>query len=348
MMASALAFGSLFAAACGGSSSNADGGNNGDPDAGVPTGAIHQYVGNTLDVPSTPQESQALGLNLDGDPQNRPDNLLGQILSTLAQQGVDIQMQIDESVVAGDLIILHEVQTDDFTTWPNAGWQVYLGQWTGAEPPTFDGTETFTVDPAGPTDAVLAGSISGGQFTGGPAEVTIQIALVEGAPPLVLDLIGARIQSDVTATSCDGKLGGAITQDDINTKVIPAVADMMNTNIADNCPGMTCPKGSSSQTIIDLFDVGIECDTAEDCPAAASTCDATDMVCTCGGPDCGGHLAGDYVITDEELINNDLIASILSPDVDLLDADGNFNPRQDMVEDSVSLGVGFTCVPATF
>jgi hypothetical protein len=53
-------------------------------------------------------------------------------------------------------------------------------------------------------------------------------------------------------------------------------------------------------------------------------------------------------ITVQELENHPLLMIVLSPDLDLLDASGNFNPNQDGVKDSYSLGLGFTCVPATF
>jgi len=38
----------------------------------------------------------------------------------------------------------------------------------------------------------------------------------------------------------------------------------------------------------------------------------------------------------------------VSPDLDLLDSSDKFNPGQDGVKDSYSIGLGFTCVPATF
>jgi hypothetical protein len=53
-------------------------------------------------------------------------------------------------------------------------------------------------------------------------------------------------------------------------------------------------------------------------------------------------------ITAQELENNPLLMLAISPDLDLLDASGKFNPSQDGVKDSYSLGLGFTCVPATF
>ena len=53
-------------------------------------------------------------------------------------------------------------------------------------------------------------------------------------------------------------------------------------------------------------------------------------------------------ITTQELESNSLLMLAISPDLDLLDASGKFNPNQDGVKDSYSLGLGFTCVPATF
>jgi len=54
------------------------------------------------------------------------------------------------------------------------------------------------------------------------------------------------------------------------------------------------------------------------------------------------------IITVQELENNPLLMIAVSPDMDLLDASGKFNPNQDGVKDSYSIGLGFTCVPAVF
>lgn len=56
----------------------------------------------------------------------------------------------------------------------------------------------------------------------------------------------------------------------------------------------------------------------------------------------------DGTITLQELENNPVLMIAFSPDLDLLDASGNFNPGQDGVKDSYSMGLGFTCVPAVF
>lgn len=61
--------------------------------------------------------------------------------------------------------------------------------------------------------------------------------------------------------------------------------------------------------------------------------------------DCSdGSLTCDCRITPEELIR--LFGPY--PDLDLLDETGAFNPGQDGVLDSTSIGIGFTAVPAAF
>lgn len=57
---------------------------------------------------------------------------------------------------------------------------------------------------------------------------------------------------------------------------------------------------------------------------------------------------GNGTISTQELKGNPLLMIALSPDLDLLDAAGNFNPNQDGVKDSYSIGLGFTCVPVDF
>ena len=51
----------------------------------------------------------------------------------------------------------------------------------------------------------------------------------------------------------------------------------------------------------------------------------------------------------QELRSNCIIScGILTPDIDLLDQDGDFNPRTDGVKDALSFGIGFTAVPAVY
>ena len=56
----------------------------------------------------------------------------------------------------------------------------------------------------------------------------------------------------------------------------------------------------------------------------------------------------DKTITTQELENNPMLMIAISPDLDLLDSTGAFNPGQDGEKESYSIGLGFTCVPASF
>lgn len=56
----------------------------------------------------------------------------------------------------------------------------------------------------------------------------------------------------------------------------------------------------------------------------------------------------DKTITAQELESNPMLMIALAPDLDLLDSTGEFNPGQDGEKDSYSMGMGFTCVPASF
>lgn len=55
---------------------------------------------------------------------------------------------------------------------------------------------------------------------------------------------------------------------------------------------------------------------------------------------------GDGRIDIEDLRASNFIASLLAPDVDLLDAGGAFRPLTDGVRDSLSFAFGFECVRA--
>jgi hypothetical protein len=315
------------------------------PDAGMATGTFTHFASDDILVPTSPAEANSYAFNLDGDPQNRPDNALGGLLATLAdpENGADIQTPLTTSIEEGTLVVLHSMQSDTLTTDTNVGWQVFLGDaivadaadctvpadcGTGftcgaANTCTVDySTAAFTVSASSPTDAKMIGNLVGGQYSGGPATVRLQLTLVDGQPPLDVNLIGAHIQADVTATGCsNGKLGGAITKQDLDGEVLPALAAMMDGRLGDDvgCREDETQCSDASKTIIQLFDKSPK----------------------------------DGMITVEELRSNSFIATILTPDVDLLndpdeDGIGPYGPRIDGIEDSISLGVGFSCQAATF
>jgi hypothetical protein len=270
------------------------------------TNVRYHFVSNKLLWPTTGSQAQTYALDIDGD--SHPDNLFGRALATLGalSPGLDLQSTVDQVINAGQVVMLHAVQTGS----PGASWSVFNGQRT-LSPPKFDGSDQFALDPAAPTDSVVTGSMTNSHFAGGPGTARVQIIVL--GVPVQVDLIGVRIEADVSKTGCtNGKLGGGITDSQFQATVLPALAAGLNQIIASD-------KG---------------------CPVACGT--PANILLQALDADKNG------TITVEELQNNILLKAAISPDLDLLDASGKFSPRQDGVKDSLSVGLGFTCVPATF
>ncbi|MBL8050447.1 MAG: hypothetical protein JNM46_04440, partial [Anaerolineales bacterium] len=86
------------------------------------TGAEYQFVTNQLLLPTTREQTQAFGLNIDNDMQKTPDNKFGELLTLLTSVVPDLELQLtlDQAVNAGQLVTLHMVKADDFLNDPNA------------------------------------------------------------------------------------------------------------------------------------------------------------------------------------------------------------------------------------
>ena len=276
------------------------GGDDGGGGTVTPEGDHYQYVSSRVFVPENNNQSREYGLDLNGD--NTVDNQLGMVLGTLATMGFEIQATVDEAVSEGSIILLVDFQTTDFTNAGAAGLKVLLGATPMPQPCTdplmptpatcgqhLTGTGSFTINPASPSNAAVAGKIVNGSFTGGPGEITLQIAL-GGADAITLNLVGARAKaSGITADGMTSVVfGGAITEDQLNSEVIPAIAAQLEPTIAGDCTDRTnptggcgCMAGSTGKTVLDLFD----------------------------------SMPKDCTVTALEIQNNSLIQSLLAPDV---------------------------------
>lgn len=297
----------------------------------IPEGTHYQYVSKRAFVPTNNNQAREYGLDLNND--KTVDNQLGMVLGTLATMGFDIQGTIDEAVAEGSIILLVDFQTKDFTNTTAAGLKVLLGDnpmpaacnagetyCNTATPPVctgcshhLAGTGMFSVAPGSPDNAAVGGKIVNGTFNGGPGDISLQIAL-GGTDAIQLDLIGARAKatgiSETGITSVI--LGGALTEEDLNTKVLPAIQAQIAPIIVEDCamltmpPGCGCTAGSTGKTVLDLFDGGIQ-GTVKDC-----------------------------MVSVEEIKGNSLIQSLLAPDVTI---DGRM---------ALSLGIKVEAVKATY
>ena len=176
----------------------------------VPEGTHYGYVVSKVSVPAKLSDlsggtfSLDLGATKSNTPDGTKDNRLGEALQFLTMAGFKLQDTIDTAVNAGSILLLVDFQTKDFTSTNAAGLGVKLGVKATAMPAPcssatdtvcghhLTGTGVFTVDPSSPTNALLGGKIVGGKFSGGPGDVSLQIAISAGSPPLTLSLLNAR------------------------------------------------------------------------------------------------------------------------------------------------------------
>jgi hypothetical protein len=269
------------------------------------SGVQYQYVTNTLMLPSTAEQTQAFALNVDNDSKQSTENKFGELLSLLtsAAPGLELQSMLDQTINNGQLVTLHMVKANDFLNDPDVSWFVFLGQGTNATP-IFDGTDEFTLDSATPLNSPIVGSITNGHFSGGPGSARIRMFLL--GQLVEVDLIGVRLEADVNQNGCvNGIIGGGVTVNEFQSKILPALANGLNQLVQDN--------NAAAPLLLQAFD--------------------SDK---------------DKTILAQELENNPVLMIALSPDLDLLDSAGDFNPGIDGEKDSYSMGLGFTCVPASF
>ena len=322
-----LAFG-----ACGGGSSS------GDCTATNGTNKA-QYVVNAVMVPEQ-RSDYAIDLNGDG----RVDNQLGNIIGALSGQGLDVQMGVDMATADGTLILLMSESSTD-TAFQNdncATSLVQIGQSTTN--PDFTGAGHFTVDSTQQGGTFL-GPIKVGKFdsappatTKDPVTVSIELPLVSGAAPVLLKVQGAHLQytrgSDGKITG--GQLNGGIKSDDVQMNIIPAVATILSNKLMNDNP-----QTSTDMQIASIFDNGGKADPS-----------CTSMTCKnpAYGPRAGMCAAAkDNIIDTCEVSTAGLIQNVLAPDVQLFDASGNFKPNpMNTMKDSLSIGLSFTAVGATF
>lgn len=310
---------SLGLIACGGS------GDDDDDDTVNDAGTNHTFVASALDLPENAAEAMALGLDIDEKANDGVDNQLGMVLGSIGALApeLDLQMSIDTEIAEGGVILLANLKATALDNAKGVGFYVYLG--ANPNPPACQdandtvcgrhlaGGASFEIASGSPTDAVLVGRVVNGKFNGGPGNVTLQISLGGGTP---INLPLKKAKAELLGVSAEGwtsgKIGGAITQDDINTEVVPAIGTTVRNSFDETCmtaaeggtaPNCGCEAGGTGETLKGLFDK-----TPNDC-----------------------------TITDAEVMA--VVSGFLTPDVDL-DGDGT--------NDALSLGIGVDSATAMF
>lgn len=320
----------LVLAACG---SDDSGSNCADEDLSVATNAF-QYVVDEATVPTSALQALQVGLDLDDDDNGRVDNRLGEILGILAGQNIDVQAAVGSAITEGDIIILTELKATDLADGCGS-----VGVYLGANPdpaacdpnnPTdcgkhLSGSASFEIAPGIPNNTEVIGTLASNRFlitdNDTPGNFSIELDLIEGQDAITLDLIGARVEiGSISANGLsNGLIGGAVKTSDLETTIIPTMQNLLNDELMTACDATQtpcCPANSNGELILNLFD--------------------SDDSCT---------------ISVAEITQNQLIGTLLTPDVDLLDAAGNYQRDRDDRDgnpDSLSIGIGFGTTTATF
>jgi hypothetical protein len=308
----------LSAIACGGDSTI------------TPEGMHYGYVVSKAFVPTTNDQVITYGLDIGASKSNEPDKLvdnqLGKTLSTLAGMGFAIQATIDAAINQGSIILLVDFQTKDFMNTSAAGLSVKLGATpmpAACSSPTdmtcgnhLKGTASFLIAANSPMDAAVAGKIINGTFTGGPGDLTLQIALGT-TQPLTLGLLNARAKATaITDAGMTLTVGGMVTATELMTQILPAIQAQVALVISAQCTGTPktppdcgCPTTSTAHTLLNLFDGDLN-----------------------GTKDC--------IISVDEIAGNGVIKAYLAPDVCSMSSCS--------APDSLSLGIQVQTVKATF
>ena len=280
-------------------------------DTGVTeAGAAHtlSVVVNKYLVPTTDTEAKKYAYDIDGD--SAVDNAFGAVLVAIkaAVPGMDLQQQMDQNVLNGNVIMLMQVKASDLTTATAATLQAWTGKQklccdtrpcteTTAKTKCFSGTNEHVPDVNSPSSAVLNGAIASGTGTFGPGTIEVQIPIGKWAARV--KLLKARVEGQVSSTGIiEGKLAGAIGQNDLTTQVVPAVALALDHEMKD--PTST---QASKDAIKKAFDTN-----------------------------------NDGTITNDEVSGHGAVKAVLAGDVDA-DGDGK--------KEELSAAVGFTAVTAT-
>jgi hypothetical protein len=243
------------------------------PDAVIVPGNAYHYVLDGVLLPQTNTQARNYALDLNGD--TVVDNQLGMVIAAFTAQGLDSQATMANAVDKGNVLMLGSVRATSLMTATPASFTIYQGANPTPAPcmnaqdtvcrQHLAGTGSFSLEANAPIDPPLVGSIATNQLTAGPGHLTIRFTVLDSTP-ITVTLIGARVELTTNGTTFSGKLGGGISQADIQTKVLPPMRDGFEAKVMKECTMLTsppmcgCPGGSTASTLLSLFDTNQNCD----------------------------------------------------------------------------------------
>lgn len=250
------------------------------PDMKLTDGRVAGLLGTVADSLTWPAAADKYAKDIDGDgtAENQLGAILGPILTAMNAAGMDLQAETNAQIAGGTVLLLFELFATSLTDDPAMKVQFHQGQDPDSDPSNnFTGSAVLGIASTSPADVKLDGKITGGKMEAGPGNFIISIPGL-GLQPIDLSLNNATLVGDVSAGGiANGQLNGAIPWTDVDQKLIPAIALLLDALVQD-------PQTPASTVgmILTLFDTN-----------------------------------GDNSISADEIRNNGLLTLVLKPDLDL-------------------------------
>ncbi len=282
------------------------------------SGEHQQYIVTGLYLPRSVSDSnKKFGIDLNND--GRKDNGLGAVLATLLGQGFDIQPTLNDAVLRGNILLGLDVQTPNFTDAEAAGVQVVTGVTTS--PSACNTAATCGLHLRGDALMIANEAVPQMYSTGSVADGTLltrgeilPVRLAVGDDNYIdLNLHNAAIRLNFSGDQPTGTLAGVIPAADVARVVIPQFGKQFRRIAAEDCAPppqvhyrgpnrCQCKPGSRGELLTRYLNRNFDC-----------------------------------TITDDDLLRNTIVKTLLAPDVVLNDESVG-----------LSFGVGISLAPATF
>jgi hypothetical protein len=238
----------------------------------------------------------------------------------------------------GDQILLIDRTSSDATFMSDACASADLFTGVAMMMPNLNGGGSFTIDSTVASGA-FSGNISAGTFQSimptlqkTPVTLTLELVMFPGRV-LYLPLIGAQVTiKTLPGNKIAGEIHGAIKKDDVESTILPAFAAQVQEQVT------TKPMDPNSLALLAFFDDGGQPDADHSC---GNFCKNPDMTCA---------VPNDGKIDTCEVTSNQIVQGVVAPDVQMYSDDGStYMPSSaNTHKDSLSLGVAFSAVKATF
>jgi len=270
--------------------------------------------------------------DVDGD--GTSENKTEDVVAGLEAAGLNIQQAFDDDLASGDILMLIDIQGGSLM---NGCANVIIREAKPPSmPPAFNGMDSFTTNP-NYTAVKLVGNLANGALTttAPKNQPPASLGVLKLSVPITLDyklpliVYGARIEGQLNASGItNGRLHGALRRTDLETYSFPVVAQAITQRINE------LPNDSEEALMIAVFEDQNNTISKQKCMNTPAKCCATNPT-TCE-------------ITAAEVGASPLIQQLIAPDIQMFQ-NGSWSPAPEgAAPDSLSFGIGFAGVKATF